>query len=209
MGLTDADRAYQQIKDMIITLEMPPGTVIQEAQLGETLGLGRTPIREALKRLEAESLVIVKPRRGIFVADISITHLLQIFEVRLELESLCARLAAQRMTPEQLQILTALADEYRRADRSNLRLLFDIDCRFHQTLAEAARNQFLAREMEKYHNLALRIWYLSLDRIKADDVNVDAHLDILAAIQNQDAEGAAQRMREHIEHFHTTVKQYF
>ncbi len=94
MTLTDADKAYRQIKEKIVTVQMMPGSVIREAELMDNLRFGRTPIREALKRLQTESLVDVVPRRGLFVADITITDLQQIYEVRVEVESLCARSTA-------------------------------------------------------------------------------------------------------------------
>lgn len=207
-SLTDADRAYEQIKEMIVTLEMRPGTVIHEPELRDDLGFGRTPIREALKRLQSENLVIVKPRRGIFVADISITDLSQIFEVRIELEALCARLAAERITPGQLVELRRLVEEYEQIDPANLKDLFDIDRRFHNLLAAAANNDFLTKEMALFHNLSLRIWYLALSRVRAEDVDVQAHVDILAACESRDPDCAEARMREHINHFHRTIKRH-
>lgn len=207
-ALTDADRAYEKLKEMIVTLELPPGAVVQETQLKDALGLGRTPIREALKRLQSDSLVVVKPRRGIFIADITITDLTQIFEVRLEVEALCARLAAQRITPALLAELQCQADEFARVQPDNLKSLFDIDHRFHRLLATAARNDFLQKEMEMFYNLSLRIWYLALAHVRPRDIDVQAHLDILAACERRDPYAAEQRMREHINHFHRAVKEH-
>jgi len=102
MVVTDADKAYKQIKEKIVTIEMKPGAVIREVELMADLKLGRTPIREALKRLQSENLVIATPRRGMFVSDVAITDLTQIYEIRVELEALCARLAAERINPKQL-----------------------------------------------------------------------------------------------------------
>jgi DNA-binding GntR family transcriptional regulator len=206
--ITDADRAYKRIKDMIVTLEMSPGTVIQEHVLKEQLKLGRTPIREALKRLEAENLVIIKPRRGIFVADITITDLTQIYEVRIELETLCARLAAQRATPAFINRMEGLVDEYRAIASSDLSALFAIDRQFHITLAEATQNVFLSRELALFYNLSLRIWYLALNSIQAIDIDVEAHPSILDAIKHQDTILAEERMREHIQHFHQTIRKH-
>jgi len=204
--ITDADRAYERIKDMIVTLEMSPGAVIQEHLLKERLELGRTPIREALKRLEAENLVIIKPRRGIFVADITITDLTQIYEVRIELETLCARLAAQRATPSFINRMELLVDEYRTIPEDDLPALFAIDRKFHITLADATLNSFLSRELELFYNLSLRIWYLALNSIQSLDIDVDAHPNILAAIKQHDTDLAEERMREHIRHFHQAIR---
>ncbi|MFQ5575915.1 MAG: GntR family transcriptional regulator [Anaerolineae bacterium] len=208
MTLTDADKAYQQIKEKIVTVQMPPGSVIREAQLMQELGLGRTPIREALKQIQTENLVVVAPRRGMFVADITITDLQQIYEVRVELESLCAGLAAQRCTPEQLAAMTALAAEYLSGPTDNKKELIALDRRFHHLLAQAAGNKFLRNEFELFYNLSLRIWHLALGHIKPQDLNLDAHLVILAAIESKDSRCAREQMAQHIQHFHDTIKMY-
>jgi DNA-binding GntR family transcriptional regulator len=208
MHLTDAGKAYLQIKEKIITVEMLPGSVIQESKLMEELSLGRTPIREALKQLQSENLVVVAPRRGMFVADVAITDLQQVYEVRVELESLAARLAAQRIMAEQLMEFRYLIAEYRRADRCDKNLFLSLDRRFHQLLAEAAGNKFLRSEIEKFYNLSLRIWYLAFNRIRSEDVDVSAHVEILDAIEARDLSRSEARMREHIHHFHDTIRLY-
>ena len=208
MKLTDADRAYRLIKEKIITVAMPPGSVIREAQLMAELGLGRTPIREALMQLETENLVEVVPRRGLFVTEISITDLQQIYEVRVEIESLCARLAAKRFSPEDLAAMKCLVAEYQAADKSDKKWLLDQDRRLHSLLARATGNKFLYDEFEKFYNLSIRIWHLAFNRMQPEDVDVEAHLAILAAIEASDCDRAGQRMREHIEHFHNTIRLY-
>jgi DNA-binding GntR family transcriptional regulator len=208
MGNTAADEAYREIKQKIVKVEMQPGSVIREAELMQQLNLGRTPIREALQRLEAENLVEVTPRQGMFVADIAITDLTQIFEVRVELEALCASLAALRIKPHQLEALEKLVEEYQAFKFSNLDDLFEIDQRFHASLAQAANNRFLQAEMDGYYNLSLRIWYVALNSVKPDDVDVDAHVQIFKAVKARNPEKAEKCMRAHIQHFHQTVKQY-
>jgi DNA-binding GntR family transcriptional regulator len=208
MSTTDASKAYDLIKEKVIKIQMPPGSVIRETELMQELDIGRTPIREALKRLESENLVIVKPRQGMFVADIPITDLIQIFEVRVELESLCAYLASKRMTPEILTRMKDLAEAYSGSDKRDLNCLFDQDHRFHMLLAEAANNRFLRDEIDQYYNLSMRIWYLVLSNVQPEDVDVDAHLRILRAIEARDHEAARRHMRKHIEQFHRTIKSY-
>jgi DNA-binding GntR family transcriptional regulator len=208
MSTTDASKAYNLIKEKVIKIQMPPGSVIREAELMQELDLGRTPIREALKRLESENLVIVKPRQGMFVADIPITDLIQIFEVRVELESLCAYLASKRVTPAILTRMKNLAEAYSESDKQNLNCLFDQDRQFHMLLAEAANNRFLEDELDHYYNLSLRIWYLVLNNVKPEDVDVEAHLKILRAIEARNHETARRHMRNHIEQFHRTIKSY-
>ncbi len=208
MKPTNAEKAYTQIKGKIITAKMPPGSVINEAQLMEEFTLGRTPIREAIKQLQSENLVMVTPRKGMFVADIAVTDLLQIFEVRVELESFATKLAAERINEGELINLQKLATAYQDVDIADKDALIKLDGEFHALLANATHNKFLIKEIEYYYNLSLRIWYIALNYAKPDDIDVDAHIEVLDAIQARDAEKAGQRMRKHIQEFHKTIKQY-
>ena len=208
MKPTNAEKAYTQIKGKIITAKMPPGSVINEAQLMEEFALGRTPIREAIKQLQMENLVMVTPRKGMFVADIAVTDLLQIFEVRVELEALATRLATERITQDEIIELQNLAKAYQEADFSNKEQLIKLDGQFHSLLANASHNKFLIKEIGYYYNLSLRIWYIALNHAKPEDIDVDAHIEILEAIQAKDVIKAGQRMKKHIQDFHKTIKQY-
>lgn len=208
MKPTDAEKAYSQIKKKIITTKMPPGSVISEAQLMDELVLGRTPIREAIKQLQSENLVTVTPRRGMYVADIAVTDLSQLFEVRVELEALAVRLATQHITGEQLTQLRRLAETYQDADSRNNVMLIELDSEFHALIAEAAHNKFLRKDLERYYNLYQRIWYIAINYAKPEDLDVDAHIDILEAIEASDTQRAEQRMKTHVEKFHQTIKQY-
>jgi len=208
MTPTDAEKAYLQIRDRIVRVKMPPGSVIREEELMAELGLGRTPIREALKQLHNENLVVIVPRRGMFVADISITDLHQIYEVRLEIEPLAVYLAAERIGPEQLAELRQLATEAQRADTEDMETTLALDGRFHRLMAKACGNRFLQSQIEMLYHLSLRIWHLSLDRLCPRDVDLEAHTEILTAIQQGDGRQARERMRRHIRHFQDTVKVY-
>lgn len=207
-ALTNADQAYQIIKEKIITIQMQPGSVIREADLMKQLGLGRTPIREALKRLQSENLVVSTPRRGMSVADIAITDLTQIYEIRVELEALGASLAARRITPEELDALRCLVEEYHQVNKEDKKTLIELDSRFHALIALATHNNFLCNELNLFHNLSLRIWHLALNYAQPEDLNVEAHLDILEAIESHNADCAGETMRRHIDHFHKTIKLY-
>jgi len=208
MKPTNAEKAYTQIKGKIITAKMPPGSVINEAQLMEEFALGRTPIREAIKQLQTENLVMVTPRKGMYVADIAVTDLLQIFEVRVELESFATKLAVKRITEDEINELQKLANEYKDADPADRETLIKLDGGFHALLAKATHNKFLIKEIEYYYNLSLRIWYIALNYAKPEEIDVNAHIEILNAIQARDAESAGLRMRKHIQDFHKTIKQY-
>ena len=151
---------------------------------------------------------MVTPRKGMYVADIAVTDLLQIFEVRVELESFATKLAAERITESELNKLLRLAKEYQKTDLENKDVLIKLDGGFHSLLAKATHNKFLIKEIEYYYNLSLRIWYIALNYAKPNEIDVDAHIEILEAIQVRDAERAGQRMRKHIQDFHKTIKQY-
>ncbi len=209
MALTDAQRAYTLIHEKIITTEMKPGAVIEEAALMSGLGLGRTPIREALKLLEAERLVVVSPRRGMFVADVTLTDLRQIEEIRLELDSLCVRLAVARMTPAQLAEMRRLVAELDQAEnRYTQAELLNLDRRFHALLREAAHNRLLEAECKMLFNLSLRIWYLFVNRLAPADLAEDAFAEILAAVEAGDPMRADRAIRAHILQFGESVKRH-
>lgn len=209
MALTDAQKAYSLIREKIITTGLWPGSVIEEAALMSEFNLGRTPIREALKQLEFEKLVVVSPRRGIYVADVTLTDLRQVEEIRLELDSLCVRLATQRITPGQLEEMQRLVDELDRVDGSYTQeQLLNLDRRFHALLRDASHNALLAAECKMLFNLSLRIWHLFVNRLEPDDLAEDAFKEILAAFETKDPGRADRAMRRHIQVFGESVKRY-
>jgi len=208
MKPTDAERAYGHLKRKIIEAQMPPGSVISESQLMEEFSLGRTPIREAIKKLQMEDLVMVTPRKGMFVADIAVTDLLQIFEVRIELEAFAAVLAVQRITDVEIEKLEELVSAYQKADHSDKDYLINLDKEFHSMIAKATHNKFLIKELAYYYSHSMRIWHIALTYARPDEIDVVAHVEILEAIKARDAEKAGQRMRKHVQNFHKTIKQY-
>lgn len=208
MRQTDAELAYQEIKKRIIRTELTPGDVINENKLMDDLGFGRTPVREALKRLQSDDLVVVKPRRGIFAAELAITDLSQIFEVRIELESLAVKLACQRITDDQLKRLEHLADLYKNPTGISKEEMIDLDGKFHALIREAANNRFLLSKLEYFYNLSLRIWYLALPQAAVEEIDVKAHCDIYMAIAAGDEDRATKRIAKHIRDFHNTIKNY-
>ncbi len=201
-----SERAYHLIKERIITLELAPLSVIDERVLGEELGLGRTPIREALHRLSAEGLVNIAPRRGMFVADISITDLARIFEVRIALEQLCARLAAQRISQEQLAQMEVTLRRLEELPEGEVQALMVIDERFHRLLYEAADNEFLMDTLSRLHALSMRLWHLVLNRLTDVQSAVGQHRQITAALKEGEGDKAADLIRQHIAEFQSSIK---
>jgi DNA-binding GntR family transcriptional regulator len=207
MTLTDTQRAYQLIKQQIIITEMAPGSVIQESSLMSELGLGRTPIREALKLLEAERLVTVSPRRGMFVTPIQISDLAKLQEIRPLLDMLTVRLAAQRVTAADLALMHAWAEQVRLAKRQgDMRALMSLDQRFHELLGASTRNDLLATENDRLYNLSARIWYYYLDRLSPDDLGLDALMEVVDCLEAGEQLRAEQAMSRHISDFSESIR---
>ncbi len=152
--------------------------------------------------------MVALPHRGMHVAEISITDLTQIFEVRLELEATSAALAASRMRPDQMAEMRKLAEQNQHMPPDSLELLFELDRRFHLLLADGAHNRFLEWEIGRYYDLSLRVWNMALRYVDPSDVDVAAHLGLLEFVKAGDPEAAAKAMKEHITSFHQTIKQY-
>ena len=192
-----ADKAYHAIRGLIVSLELAPGTVIDERSLIERLEIGRTPVREALRRLAHERLVEVYPRRGMFVTGVDVRELARLSEVRVMLEPEAARLAAERATEADRAELTALIEEL---DAGGSELM-GLDERIHRAVYRAAHNDLLEATLEQYYVLALRIWSIALDRAHELEEAVEAHRTLLEAINDGDGERAAETMRAHVQDF--------
>jgi DNA-binding GntR family transcriptional regulator len=197
-----ADRAYLSIRDLIVSLELAPGALIDERQLVETLGIGRTPVREALRRLAQEQLVEVFPRRGMFVTGVDVRDLARISEVRTALEPQAARLAAERATDEERNALASLSDEIKGGGAD----LMGLDERIHRAVYAAAHNHLLEKTLGEYYVLALRIWMIALDRAEDLENAVEAHRDLVHEIVVGNGDGAADVMRAHVENFEQAMR---
>jgi GntR family transcriptional regulator, rspAB operon transcriptional repressor len=207
MVLTDTQRAYELIKQKIITTEMLPGGVIQETALMAELGLGRTPIREALKLLEAEHLVTVSPRRGMFVTPINISDLAKLQEIRSVLDMLIVRLAAQRVTPTDLAQMRAWVEQARAAEQTGeMRPLMSLDQRFHELLGGSTRNELLATENDRLYNLSARIWYYYLEQLCPGDLALDALVEVVDALEAGDVSRAEGAMSRHTSDFSDSIR---
>lgn len=205
--LSLAERAYRTLRDRLIMLDIAPGEPINEARLAAELGFGRTPLREALKRLETDHLVVSYPRRGTFATIVDITELAAISEVRQVLEPLAARSAALNPHPgiraELEQVAAAIESLDTGRDR---RELMQYDLEVHRLIYRAAGNHHLEESLIRLDNLATRIWCLVLDRLPSISGHITEHVDLLRAILAGDADHAASLAADHIGHFERTVR---
>ena len=202
-----ADRAYRELRDRLVTLRIPPGEPIDEDLIGRELEMGRTPVREAIKRLALENLVTVFPRRGTFASEINITDLAHVSDVRAQLEGHAAYRAAERITDAQRAELAALLDQLRGSLGSDdLESLMELDAGVHRFIYHCAGNPFLEETLTRYFNLSLRIWYLVIDRLPHLFARVHEHQDVLEAIGAGDAAKARDILVGHIATFEQEIR---
>lgn len=206
-NLSQSDEAYNQIRSLIVSLELEPGSLINESELMDRLNFGRTPIREALRTLAGEKLVDVYPRRGMFVASVDVQNLSSISEVRAVLEIKAASLAAQRSTFDDRETTIALIAEIDAIKGApNMKKLIQLDQRIHRHIYKSTHNSFLEDSLEQYYGHALRIWYLALDRVEDLSEAIIEHRALLIAIRDSDSDGAAGAMRDHVEGFEGSIR---
>jgi DNA-binding GntR family transcriptional regulator len=202
-----ADRAYEELRDRIVTLRIPPGAPIDEDVIGQELEMGRTPVREAIKRLSLENLVTVFPRRGTFASEINITDLAHISDVRGVLEGMAAERAAQRITEAQRAELEELLVELSSSEGSDdLEALMILDAQVHRFIYRCAANPYLEETLGRYFNLSIRIWHLVLDRLPHLFARVHEHDDVLRAIAAGDAQRARDILAAHIATFEREIR---
>ena len=193
-----------------MTLQLPPGALLREDALMRDLGIGRTPLREAVKRLALENLVAVQPRSGTYVTSVDAADIVHIAEVRAELEAQAAELAARRLDDTTRARAEALLERVRMLDRdAGGDELMHIDEAIHRVAWEGSRNPYLIETLERYFVLSLRVWYVMLDRVPGLSAAVLDHLRLLEAILAGDAARARTLMREHVIAFEREIAAAF
>ena len=196
--------AYGRIRERIVSLELPPAMLIDEQSLAAEIGLGLTPVRQALRRLAWENLVVIMPRRGTLVADVNPADLSALFEVRIELEGLAAELAASRATPRQLEALADLMVRTREAlaaEKPDHHQLIELDREMHELLARAAHNEVLAQSLDTHYVHVLRLWNIAIERVGELPSAIGEHVAIAQAVTDHDGASARELMRTHVSHF--------
>lgn len=203
-----AERAYLALRDRLITLDIRPGEPIDDLRIAGELEVGRTPVREALKRLEEDRLVIAYPRRGTFATGVDITDLAYINEIRVALEPLAAARAARHITAEHTVALRDLLNQLAAADErpGDRTGLMRLDLAVHRAMYRACGNPHLESVLVRYHNLATRIFCLFLDRLSDVSAHVHEHVGLLTAIVDHDPHEAERLARAHVLGFEAAVR---
>ncbi|HIC59140.1 MAG TPA: GntR family transcriptional regulator [Rhodospirillales bacterium] len=195
------DRAYRELEEMIVTLQLEPNAVLSETALAQDLGIGRTPIREALQRLAREGLVMILPRKGILVSEINPRKQLLLLAVRREIERLLARASATRLTEKERQQFIEIADGMEQAARDNDDVSFmRFDKALNSLVTVAARNEYAERAIGLMHGLSRRFWYVHYKEAADMPLCARLHAELARRISDGDPEGAALACDELIDY---------
>ena len=182
---------YEQLKIQILTGKIAPGTRMMEVELAEDLGVSRTPVREAIRKLEKEALVVIEPRRGAYVSDVSVKEMVDTLVVREDLEALAASLTAKRITKEELEGLEKKVTDYSEAIASgDMEQIIRADESFHHKIVALSGNKALIQLFSSVQELSLRFRYLYYeDFTRYENMPVE-HKEILEAIKIGDGDAA-------------------
>ena len=194
------EMVYEELKMQILKGSIIPGTRMMEVELAEEMGVSRTPIREAIRKLEKEGLVTIEPRRGAYASMISTEDMVEILEVRQDLEGLAAYFAADRMTDAQMAELREESERYNDAvKRGNMEDMIKHDTRYHHIIVESCRNKILVQMIEQLQELVLRFRYIYYDNFRRAENMPEEHEAIIAAIAEGNADKARAAADIHIE----------
>lgn len=201
-----SERAYYEIRDLIVRVDLAPGDVIREDDLQERLGIGRTPIREALQRLARDQFVTVIPRRGMLVSGVDVTELSMLYETRTILEPYATRLACARGRAEHWEAMATALEGARKSGVSNDDLMA-IDRTCHEIVWSAAGNRFLTDTLDMLYAQSDRLWHLYLSDVADMKHAVEEHAEIHAALVAGDSDRAASLAEAHMRAFDDEISQ--
>ncbi len=201
---------FESLREAIITGRLSPGERLMEIQMAEEMGVSRTPVREAIRKLELEGLVVMLPRKGAYVAGLSLKDITDVFEIRGALEGLAAELAAERITDEELEglerYLVKISEESETGDLSKV---VETDTDFHSLIYGASRNQRLSQIINNLREQIQRFRKASLSYPGRVKVAVEEHRKIVEAISSRDGELARKLAYEHIENAENSMMSMF
>ena len=201
-----AEKAYLQLKDRILSLQLRPGMFLNELTLSEMLGIGRMPVHQAVQRLRVEGLVEVIPRKGLVIRPDSLKDMLSLLEARLAMEPNISALAAERASKPQIVALKKIVMDSKRIVNQTERMSFmSLDRAFHALIGDAAGNKILADAQRPLHERSELIWQLRVMREDGLVVNQREHMNIFTAIAERDAHGARKAMEDHLQSLHNRI----
>jgi len=200
---------FETLREAIIKGLLKPGERLTEIQIAEELGVSRTPVREAIRKLELEGFLVMVARKGAYVADISVKDITDIFEVRAALEGLAAGLAAERITEEELEQLERALVQSSEATTGDLDTVVQSDTSFHELIYRVSRNQRLQQIVIHLQEQIHRFRTVSLSQPGRTSVFIEEHRKIVEAISERNSELASLLAREHIENAEQSLLSVF
>jgi len=190
-----SDRVYSRVKEMIFTGQLKPGQKLIQEKLSADLGISRTPLLKALQRLESELLVESIPRRGMYVKKIDLQDIIDVFECRVVIEGLAAKLAAQQATDEQIKALEAIFKPYHHQESIDADAYESSDRDFHSMILKMSSNKVVQR-LEMLGNIHFIAYQVGL--VRPPELTLKDHTRIFNAIKNREPEQAEQAMKDHL-----------
>lgn len=198
--LSTAQKAYDRLKRMIVTVELVPGSSLSEAGIMERLEVGRTPLREALRRLSDEGFVTIYPRRGLVVRQLGLVDAQHVFDSRAVIEPANARAAAGRLDAVSMSRLAAIdVDIQRYEEKGDFMAFMDTDKALHLAIADIAGNRLLFEFTERILSWNCWLWFTHLRRFGVEASDFAPHQHIIDAIYQRDGDAAARAMSQHVE----------
>lgn len=198
---------YEELKRQIMIGEIPPGTRMMEVEMADDMGVSRTPVREAIRKLEKEGLVSIEPRRGAYASDVSIKDLIDVLEVRQYLEGMAAELAASQITKDEKIKLVEAAEKYKASIADgDIYSIIHADEAFHTTVVGFSNNKTLVQMVNQVQELALRFRYIFYEDFARFQGQPKEHQEIVDAILAGDGEQAKQLASAHISHLKEFVE---
>ena len=195
---------YKELKKRIVFLDYKPKQVLNIKELAKEFGVSSIPIREVLILLETEKLVHIIPNNGIYVTDVSFQELKDVFEVRLFLIGLSGRLAAQRITPEELNKLKELLEKIKQ--EKNRKTLIQLDAEFHDLVNCSTKNQTLAETLKRLRNQIGRLWFFAKENDAYSQKIPEDFEELIKALENKEQNKCEQIMKDHAIHFINQIK---
>ncbi|MDY7078508.1 MAG: GntR family transcriptional regulator [Chloroflexota bacterium] len=194
----ESDRVEEELRRMIITLELRPGAMVSEAYLTKLLNCGRTPLREALQRLAQEYLIESVPRHGISIAGLGLVDFVDLIEAIVLVEGFSARIAAGRITDEELAKMEEIITRAEEAsEKEKFSTVAELDYEFHCVAGQATGNRYLADTIARLHRLATRFGYIAWRHKGSSEMSLMEHRQILAAFKSRNPDEAERQTREH------------
>ncbi|HHW44176.1 FCD domain-containing protein [Desulfofundulus thermobenzoicus] len=193
------EMVFESLREAIIQGRLKPGERLMEVQLAEEMGVSRTPVREAIRKLELEGFVVMVPRKGAYVAGISVKDIVDVFEVRAAMEGLAAGLAAERITDEELDELERALLKTTEVSGKSIDALVESDTKFHEIIYRASRNERLVQIISNLSDQIQRFRTTSLSQPGRTRLALEEHKHIVEAISDRNVELAQALAREHIE----------